>query len=116
MQVSTLDGLMTTWLFASVSLLPFAYLVEAVLGVPAWLLFKTYGFRSTGAFIGGGGIIGLLVYVGLVSFAGNWHRQSLVELFNPARQPYLWLCLLGAIAAALVFQAVVGNVHGGGEA
>lgn len=116
MQVSTLDGLFTTWVFAIISVLPFAYLVEAVLGAPAWLLFKTYGFRSTGAFIVGGGVIGLLVYVGLVSLAGNWHRESLVEVFDPARQPYLWLCLLGAVAAALVFRAVVGNVHGGGKA
>jgi hypothetical protein len=115
MQVSPLDGLIITWLFANLSVLPFAYLAEAVLGVPAWLLFKAYGRRSIGAFIVGGGVIGVLVYVGLVSLAGNWYRQSLTEVFDPARQPYLWLCLLGAIAAALVFRAIVGNVHGRGN-
>ena len=116
MQVSALEGLITLWVFAIISVLPFAYLVEAVLGVPAWMLFKTYGFQSTGAFVVGGGVIGVLAYVGLVGFAGNWQRESVVEVFDPARQPYLWLCVLGAIAAALVFRAVVGNAHGGGEA
>jgi hypothetical protein len=115
MQVSPLDALITTWLFAIVSMLPFAYLAEAVLGVPAWLLFKAYGLRSIGSFIVGGGVIGVFVYVGFVSYAGNWYRQSLTELFDPARQPYLWLCLLGAIAAALVFRAIVGNAHGRGK-
>jgi hypothetical protein len=42
-----------------ISALPFAYVSELLLGVPAWLLLHRYGIRAWSAFAAGGAVLAL---------------------------------------------------------
>jgi hypothetical protein len=85
-----------------------AYLVEVVLGLPVWLIFNHYHFRSVRAFAIGGALIGWLF---------NAFMQSRIEvlfsasyafgrLFNPFANPFLLFSVLAASASALLFRAI----------
>jgi H+/Cl- antiporter ClcA len=87
--------------------LPLAYLGELLLGIPAWLLFKRYGVRSYFAFAAGGAFLGLLFYVGTDVLTGNFKTLPSPNEFNPIRSAYLDLDIASAMAAAIIFRAIV---------
>src|SRR5262245_58316636 len=51
----------------SAYLLVIGYAVEAVLGLPAWMVFRHYGIRSLFAFAGAGALIGWLLYLAILA-------------------------------------------------
>jgi hypothetical protein len=104
----SIAGLTTTLIFYALFSLPIAYVVEAVVGIPAWMVFRRYRIRSLLAFVGTGAFIGWLVYAMLiVGHAGNLSSDTLTQLFNPSANPWLPFCVVSASAAAFLFRTIV---------
>jgi len=97
-----LAGILIFALFA----LPLAYLGELLLGVPAWIIFKYYSISSYPAFAAGGAFLGLLFYVGMEAWVGNFTTYPLTREFNPFVSPYLNVDIVGASASATLFRAI----------
>jgi hypothetical protein len=103
----SIAGLATTLIFYALFSLPIAYVVEAVVGIPAWMVFRRYRIRSLVAFVGTGAFIGWLVYAMLAGYAGNLASHPLTQLFNPSANPWLPFCVVSASAAAFLFRTIV---------
>ena len=103
----SIAGLATTLIFYALFSLPIAYVVEAVIGIPAWMVFTRYRFRSPLAFVGTGALIGWLVHAMLSGYAGTLASHPLTQLFNPSANPWLPFCVVGASVAALLFRTIV---------
>ena len=99
-------------LLFSLFALPSAYAFEILFGIPAWLLFCRYGFRSWGMFASGGIVLGTgyCLLFGMVaaiaksrgydiyahSFARDW--------LNPMD---FWFDIPAGLASSLLFRAIV---------
>jgi hypothetical protein len=103
----SIASLATTLIFYALFSLPIAYVVEAVVGIPAWMVFRRYRIRSLVAFVGTGAFIGWLVYAMLSGYAGNLSSHPLTQLFNPSANPWLPFCVVSASASALLFRTIV---------
>ena len=103
----SIAGLATTLIFYALFSLPIAYVIEAVIGIPTWMVFKRYRLRSPLAFVGTGAFIGWLVYAMLPAYAGNLASHPLTQLFNPSANPWLPFCVVSASAAAFLFRTIV---------
>ena len=82
--------------FLSVYALPIAYIVELLIGIPAWVLFQIFRVESLVAFALGGALIGLLADV-------------IMKI--PSKSLCDWtlgdgLYVLAALGSAIVFRAI----------
>lgn len=76
--------------------LPYAYMAELLLGVPAWLAFKYFRIRSFAAFAAGGAFLGLLFHL----IFGGWRSW-------PGDPLLLAIFVIAASASAILFRAMV---------
>jgi len=72
--------------------LPYAYLAELLLGVPAWLVFRYFRIRSFPAFAAGGAFLGLLFYL-------IWEGW-------PGDLSFAAICVTAASVSAILFRAI----------
>ena len=96
-------SILTCLLFSSVYGLPMAYLVELLLGLPVWLLFRHFKVRSYAAFAGAGAVIGGLVIL-FMAFRVGIPNPSLL---NPISGAFPFFLIVGASASAILFRAIV---------
>jgi YndJ-like protein len=75
--------------------LPYAYLAELLLGVPAWLAFKYFRIRSFAAFAAGGAFLGLLFYLIWQGWPGGLDDVLFLVVF-----------VIAASASAILFRAI----------
>ena len=106
--VSWWSGLGYGLLFYGSFALPFAYLAELVLGVPAWLVFRRRNVRSWAAFAGAGALMGLLVFLGIAMFSWDKKSENPAAVFD-LTNPYLALCALSGAIASVVFRTIVNS-------
>jgi hypothetical protein len=76
---------------------PFAYLATAVLGIPAFLMFRYLGWKNAFAFILGGMIIGFATALIVFQFFTDW---------SVLRGDYVWCAVAGG-SSAFVFWVVL---------
>jgi len=89
---------LTTLIVFSVYGLPVAFLLELLLGVPAWLAFRFYRVQSLLAFAAGGAVIGLMV-----DLIGKVWSGTLKE-WDAVNDP---LFVLAAVGSATLFRLIV---------
>jgi hypothetical protein len=98
--------------FFSLYALPVAYLLELVVGLPAWLFFRRHGIRAWSAFAMGGAALGMTYsvaysvakYVAAKTMAYDFVRHPLTRDINPLS---LWLAVPAGLASAILFRAIV---------
>jgi hypothetical protein len=84
--------------------LPTAYLVELLLGLPAWLLFRHFKVRSVLAFAGAGAVIGwLFLSFDAIGFVGAPRNLALL---NPLSDSFSITLIVAACASAILFRAI----------
>ncbi len=109
--VSFTDFLLLIVLF-SLYALPVAYVLELVLGLPAWLFFRRHRIRAWSAFAMGGAALGMTYsvaysaakYVAAKTMAYDFVRHPCTRNINPES---LWLAILSGLASAILFRAIV---------
>jgi hypothetical protein len=101
------EGLLVGFFAYTLYGLPIAYASELVFGLPAWMLFKHYGVRSTPAFAAAGGFFGWLVYLAMNSWSEGFAQEPWTSRLNPLSEPLFPLCVIAGAASAFVFRAVV---------
>ena len=108
----SLSGFLWGIVFFSFEALPQAYLSEALLGVPAWLVIRRYGLRAWSVFAAGGAILGTAYYLAYnvarylaaKVFAYNFVRHARTRDLNPLS---LWFAIPAGLVAAIMFRAIV---------
>ena len=109
--VSLTDFLGLIVLF-SLYALPVAYVLELLLGLPAWSFFRRHGIRAWSAFAIGGATLGITYsaaysvakYVAAKTMAYDFVRHSFTRDINPGP---LWLAVPAGLASAILFRAIV---------
>jgi hypothetical protein len=93
----------------AISALPFAYLSELLLGVPAWLFIRRYAIRAGYAFAGGGALLAFVCFVVVVEAlrGGNFHRNPHPIEFDPIDPGLLWIDVLAGAACGILFRNIV---------
>lgn len=99
-------------LLFSVYALPTAYVIELVLGFPAWLYFQGRAIRAWSAFAAGGAALGMAYgvgysvakYVAARTMAYDFLSHPLTRGINPLS---LWVAVPAGLASAILFRAIV---------
>jgi hypothetical protein len=101
------EGLAMWMVVASLYSLPVAYLVELVLGIPLWLVFRHYRIRSVGVFAACGGLIGSLV----VPIFAMWSGRAPETPLNPFSPEWFssleFFFIVSAAASAVLFWIIL---------
>jgi len=92
--------------------LPPAYLLELVLGLPAWLVFHRNEIRAWSAFAAGGAVLGATYYAAYTgakfaaakTMAYDFASHPIARDLNPLS---LWLAIPGGLTSAILFRAIV---------
>jgi hypothetical protein len=92
--------------------LPTAYVIELLLGLPAWLFFRGHAIRAWSAFaLGGAGLgsaysVGYSVakYLSARVMAYDFLSHPLTRSINPLS---LWVAVPAGLASAILFRAIV---------
>jgi hypothetical protein len=109
--VSLTDFLLLIVLFSFYAL-PVAYLLELIVGLPAWLVFRRHGIRAWSAFAVGGAALGMIYsaaysaakYVAAKTMAYDFVRHPFTRDINPLS---IWLAVPAGLASAILFRAIV---------
>ena len=99
-------------LLFSVYALPTAYVIELVLGLPAWLFFQGHAIRAWSAFALGGAALGMAYgvgysvakYVAARAMAYDFLSHPLTRGINPLS---LGVAVPAGLASAILFRAIV---------
>jgi hypothetical protein len=99
-------------LLFSIFALPTAYVIELVLGLPAWLLFQGHAIRAWSAFALGGAALGMTYsvgysvakYVAARTMAYDFLNHPFTRGINPLS---LWVAVPAGLASAILFRAIV---------
>ena len=107
--LTDLPGLL---LLFAIYALPIAYVIELVLGLPAWLFFRRRGISAWYAFAAGGAALGTTYrvaysaakYVAAKTIAYDFLSHPLTRDMNPLS---LWVALPAGLASAVLVRAIV---------
>jgi hypothetical protein len=104
----SLAGLFAGFFICLLYSLPIAYASELLLGIPTWMLFKHYGFRSVIAFAAAGALLGVVAYSVMEALSAYLASDPWTSLFGAlsSPSPYLPACVIAGTASAVVFRAV----------
>jgi hypothetical protein len=101
---SAFSVLLKWLLIYSVNALPFAYVCEVLLGIPAWLSFRRYGVHAWSAFAAGGAALGFAFFLSI------WFLGAILDpsaRSNFLSSPYIWMDPLAGLCSAVLFRAVL---------
>ena len=78
---------------------PFAYLVAAALGIPAFLLFRRLGLNHLLFYVLGGAAIGLITALVILGLLTSW---------SVLLGDYVWCSVAGALSASMFWMILFG--------